>query len=284
MMFKLMHHLMEANMEGSKNKRFIPIWLIIVGILITLGVALTEYYLSSSANSNFSFENFGGTFKVLTFFVAIIAIKLTVERMQQTKIQTEAMIDNLKFNNFFKHREEFSSYLSKKRYLQVIASGAKVRTENFIMDLYEFFFYRSYSDFKSTPNEDALLNSKRFITQLTSSILNNKLVDLRPLKREEFDNIIPTEIFNQSSIVAFVNNRIREQNHKFENYNEVVADEQRFKVFCVIQACFACILIYDVLFFCGQQKGVEIENSAGFFINVQTFLKDLKIDIDVIGA
>ena len=271
-------------MVEKKKEIFIPGWLIFLGVLITLGFVVLETWFSSAPDVEFSFENYGGTSKVIAFFIAIIAIILTVKRMQQTKVQTDVMIDNVRFNNFFKHREEFITHFSKKKYLQVIAAGAKVKTEKIFMDYYEYFFYKSYSDFRTTLNDDALLNCKGFIANLTSSILNQKLVDLRTLKREDIIWPTPTGGFPLASITNYISNLIKAKHYKFEDHKGVEANVHRFKVFSVVQAYYAYTIIADVLLFSGQQKDVEIERPNGFINNVQGYLDRLNIDIDVISV
>ncbi len=65
-------------MKEKKKEIFIPGWLIFLGVLITLGFVVLETWFSSAPDVEFSFENYGGTSKVIAFFIAAIAIILTV--------------------------------------------------------------------------------------------------------------------------------------------------------------------------------------------------------------
>lgn len=266
-------------MKEKKKEIFIPGWLIFLGVLITLGFVVLETWLSSAPDVEFSFENYGGTSKVIAFFIAAIAIILTIKRMQQTKVQTDVMIDNVKFNNFFRHKEEFITHFSKNKHLQIIAIGAKEKIVKTLMDYYEYFFYKSYLDFRTTLNDDALLNCNNFIDNINDSILSQVNIDLVQSKRGEIMGITRTGVFPTASIWSYLHNLIEEKNYTFEDQKGVLAKEHRTNFFLILQVYYAYIIITDVLSFSGQQKDVEIPTN--FYLNVQKYLDDLDIDINV---
>src|SRR3989304_5656772 len=97
--------------------------LFLVAIISDISSASNLYYSISSQGVKQLFEVYSTSIQLGTALLAISALILTIERMRQTRAQIEAIDHNYRFNNFYKHKEEFIKDLSKKPLFIALSHG-----------------------------------------------------------------------------------------------------------------------------------------------------------------
>lgn len=212
--------------------------------------------------------------------IALFALWITSERMKQTKEQIDVMADNNKFNNFFKHRENFIAYFCQNKFLIEIAKGGKKDIQKVAMEYYEYFFYKSYSDFRTTLNDDAFNNCVDIGDKIESSSVYLETVSISEMKvsevlMPEFNIHFPSYIIRE-----FLKNLVEKQQFHFSDYKEIKANEQRFNYYTVLTAYYAYNLIIDALLYSGELR--QPSNPFVFTLNVQDFVDELGIDIMIL--
>ncbi|MCF8260346.1 MAG: hypothetical protein K9J12_06200 [Melioribacteraceae bacterium] len=169
------------------------LWIWIAGIAISI---ITFLYLlifqTSEYNFNPTVKGFSGfltifefPIKLLTASVVCFGLWLTIKRMEQTNEQIRSITSNNRFNNFYKHREEFQkkfkefsfigkiqSYHEKHIKNRAIPPDKKIKFELSINEwasrFYEEFYYTKSKIFQDTINSEVNAKVSLLISELKS--------------------------------------------------------------------------------------------------------------------
>lgn len=166
--------------------------------------------------------------KVLTTSFILFGLWLTIERMKQTSMQIESISLNNNFNNFYRHREEFITYLEKESLLYI--QGAKL-TNDEKLNLYNKCFYSSYEKFEPIVNNYFLNLVHDFSQKIKSIIPSEKDFEFSEIKNilnnfndntyQLYQYIKPDKI--EAAINSFVNDIIKK-------YNTKIAESKREEI------------------------------------------------------
>jgi hypothetical protein len=194
-------------------------WVVIIYALFTIGSFLIVLIdkvptpmVSASGLVGF-FIIFEYPIKITTGLIALLAILLTAMRMEQTQKQIDILDDNNRFNNFYKHREEFEKafkefpllksliqyeqYHQKNRRIAIdekaqllgnkLVSSAKV--------FYADWYYKDYTKFSTNFNPDIMRkinNINKVLNSLPITVKENgnKEINFERTSDENLNNII----------------------------------------------------------------------------------------------
>ena len=108
----------------------ISIFLFIAFILSTVFICINQPSLSIQLNSA-GFTNFlkiySPSLQIGTSAIVFFTLWLTFERMNQTEKQLNLNQENVKFNNYYRHKEEFSAFLNRMPFLKFIKEHSQDR-------------------------------------------------------------------------------------------------------------------------------------------------------------
>ena len=165
-------------------KNFIKIWLTI-GMLIIVSILLSTNQISlfQIDFSEIGWEHFVNIFKVpLTFIglgIPIYGIIVTMYRSIQNEKQLKLFSQNVKFNNYYKHMDEFikklSSTMESNRYW-----GGK-RDEDLLRKIYVKWYGANF-DTNFKISDEILHLVKEFYDELNEIYSQQKKLDLTKLK------------------------------------------------------------------------------------------------------
>lgn len=270
-------------MKEKKENKILPLWVYVIVVIIIIITLMYELMLPPVAEINL-------TFKVIAAIFAIIAIFLTVKRMEQTQEQIEVISDNYKLtqeqiemisnnyklNNFFKHRTEFIIFFSGNENFKSIAGGEVKHLENMLMDYYEYFFTKSYSKFTATFNDDALLDCNHFISNISKTKLIQHEINLFDLKKEEVFKATLPPAFPRFYISEYLSLFLNQKDYRFKDYNGVNSAEQKEIYFHILKVYFIYIIITEISSFSGEMETIKFPEN--FYINIMMYLEKLGID------
>lgn len=120
-------------------------------------------------------NHFSPAFDVGGVTIAIFIIWLTLHRMVQTderirltQKQLELIDQNNRFNNYYKHQEQFAEFLNNTIIKDLLTSaniGLPLR------NIYKEIYYDNYKDFKPNINE----NSNKIISLFLNTVKNSEM-------------------------------------------------------------------------------------------------------------
>jgi hypothetical protein len=273
-------------MNNSKfevaSKIVFILMIIIIGFSIFsfISILFTEpkLYLSLAKEG---FDNiffiFDKPIKLLTAAFALLAVWLTLRRMRQTQEQIIMMSENNQFNNYYKHYEKFHEYIKNDKFF-VKMKGPDPIIENNIREIYNYFYYRTYENFRPRINDVAMSIIDEFMKKLKNSSLNRSKLDINKLDEKELldiINIIKDEIrviVNSISDIIYMDSQIKDK----LKYEKRFSEEQIKKLelylidFCKIQRI--KLFIDAILIFDGKipEKFPKIEEN---YNNCHKFIK-----------
>ena len=203
---KILNYFKSSNLEPSLKASWL-IGLIIsivsyVFILISDGIMRTPLLNSSGLNEFLNLYQF--PIKTLTATVVLFGLWLTIERMKQTEEQTNAITDNNRFNNFYKHRDDFINFYKTSLYYRLTLLYTKKVTiidesDAYFYPIYSIYYYSSYHNFQPTRNSNIIKNEIALLDKMKTSLLNI-------LNRDLLDNDITDikEVFELSNFILSV--------------------------------------------------------------------------------
>lgn len=280
---------------ASRWMKRITITTVVVSFIPAIGTFYVQGFTAPMfTNHGFTnlFDSYGVTFTILGFAAFLFTLWLTLERMEQTERrlttseklykqtqkQIDVMSDNNKFNNFFKHREEFLKYFIQKKYIKSIAIDADTSPEGMLIQFYDFFFYKSYNDFKPSINDDVLARTYKFIEHIGSSELNKKEKDFCEINNDEIEKLFKILDFRSPSISLYINKKINLKNPYSKDLNGNLIQPQKDKFGKISMIYFTYYISKDILLFSSDyEEKVSLENFAD---NYEKYRYTLGIDID----
>lgn len=186
--------------SNSKYFSYAIFSFIAAALIIFLIIFFNEgiYYLFSFTSKGFKLflTLYDFPIKILTASVILFGIQLTLARMRQTHKQIEIITDNSRFNNFYKHREEFIKFWGKSLLVSLAYENDRFKKLNSPeaqnadhQAMYNVFYYSSYHSFQPHLNDKYFLVAKKFLDLLYTSKLNIKNYDIINIERSELNDI-----------------------------------------------------------------------------------------------
>lgn len=218
-------------------------------------IFISRIYIDfSSQGWNDFLDNYSPQLKIAGVGLALFALWMTTERMRQTQDQIKAITDNNRFNNFFKHREEFIKYFGSKKYIVELAKNSIELLDTHLLRIYEHFFYNTYTDFTTSLNSYARKHCYFFLNTLNDSNLNQKDVDISIIDQSSIREILKK---NKSPIILITNyslNLLKENRQMIKIYNQEKGKTETAKIADLLQINFLPKIIIDVLLFAGEKE------------------------------
>lgn len=177
---------------------------------------------------------------------------MTAARMKQTEDQIRLIVENNRFNNFFKHRDEFVKYFSAKEYLKELSHNSKDLLERELLRFYEHFFYLNYQEFSTSINKYAKKNCQKFLEVLKDSELNQRDVDLNAVSQSKIREL--TEF--SSVLVVLITHYTVEiiQGHMkiIREFENKTGRDEVPKIADIILINYLAKIIIDIYLFAGE--------------------------------
>lgn len=202
--------------------------------------------------------------KILTVSFILFGLWLTVERMKQTDQQIESITSNNRFNNFYKHREEFlkkfkefgfiksiQNYSQKHMKNMVIPPDKKINIDLKIDDLasrfYEEFYYTKSNKFIDNFNEVAKNKINQLIKDITALPRNYKNeINFEKAKATILDNAIN----NIPGVITSITTYLASLDNVELEYGDFSVSDRNF--FTKLNTIYwAAVIIQDVLIYEG---------------------------------
>ncbi|MFZ1291996.1 MAG: hypothetical protein WAR79_18005 [Melioribacteraceae bacterium] len=137
--------------------------------------------------------------------------------MKQTNEQIQIISDNNKFNNFYKHREDFIDFYKSTAYYRFsIVENDKTEVINdknpFFYPIYSSYYYPSYHTFQPKRNSAIIDQEKRFLIFLSNSLLNCQNYSLLSIIKEDIKPIFEASNFINSIVAgdSFMSSEIKQ--------------------------------------------------------------------------
>ena len=138
--------------------------------------------------------------KIAGVGIAFFALWMTSARMKQTEDQIRSIVENNRFNNFFKHRDEFVKSLSSQEFMINLARYSGVNLNDLLLSYYGMFFSRSYENFEPKLREAKLKHVKDYLNDLNSEReLNYNLTEYVSSGGHSLSMNQPAEFFLETS-------------------------------------------------------------------------------------
>ncbi len=131
------------------------------------------------------FIKYEPTIKIFTYFLGTFAIWLTLSRMLQTKDQITLIEENNRFNNYFKHRDQFIAQFKDNIFFKEYENLAKRSAEPDLMNFYNTFYYKSHHNFTPFMNKTSTAFIDKFINAVEKSKINIENTDLNGIAVDE---------------------------------------------------------------------------------------------------
>lgn len=140
--------------------------LFLIALISDISSASKFNYSISSQGIKQLFEIYSISIQLGTALLAISALILTLERMRQTRAQIDSIDYNYRFNNFYKHREEFIKYSSKKSFIVNLAKYSEQNLDDLLITYHEMYFAQSYEEFDAKIKSYRLKEIKEYLKSL----------------------------------------------------------------------------------------------------------------------
>ena len=126
--------------------------------IITIDIINAHNYsvvFSKMGVDNF-IQLFTNSIKVLTALLAVITLRIALQRLLSSNEQVSQVIDNNLFNNFYKHRDMFNNAISKSTIINRFSSIVNIPAEYSLITSYNYLYYKNYRDFKPQVNDGVI--------------------------------------------------------------------------------------------------------------------------------
>jgi len=155
--------------------------LLLIGAGSFINILLTESSLSPSLSSR-GFEEFfrlfGGPLSFLGASLVLFAAWLTLVRTENTQTQIDLLGQNNRFNNYYKHIEQFKSEFNEAPFMTRWFSLTGWKPQRVYMSIYREFYYQHPLDFAPKINPRTRKTIDEFLKKLEQSTLNKTIFQL----------------------------------------------------------------------------------------------------------
>jgi hypothetical protein len=123
--------------------------------------------------------------KLLGAAFATFVLWVTLGRVIQTERQIDAMTDNNKFNNYYKHMDEFLKFLSSISLISEYCKRQGVDPRMVFVPAYKSYYYDNYRLFEPRINGGARRTIDKFTETVKTSPLNQPQTQLESISSAE---------------------------------------------------------------------------------------------------
>jgi hypothetical protein len=127
--------------------------------------------------------------KLATATFAVFAIWLTLERISQTERQLDIMSDHNKFNNYYKHIDEFVKFVSEDPLVILWATVIDYDKRALLTLLYKDYYYENYRKFVPHLNPNRVTLIETFYARLLSTRLVTPNINIETLPIQELQTL-----------------------------------------------------------------------------------------------
>jgi len=259
------------------SKTFLILSIILFSVFVGSAISIFinmpshQFQLDSSGFFNF-FEIFNPSFQFGTASVILFTIWLTLERMKQTKEQIDLTRDDVNLNNYYKHRDEFVSFISKKSIFTTLKQQRNFDIATLLYPVYSYFFNQSYKDFKPSLNSKARKEIDCLIEKVKVSTLNKPDHDLSLVAVDELKELAVLINMTVDSIFIFyskIDFSMFNDKGKFIEQSDIQEMEERFILITTIHCSVS--FYEDILAFDGiaqQRQGAIAMNYSKYRFNI----------------
>ena len=171
----------------------ISVILFSIGTIAAINIYITlspvKFSWDSEGFSNF-FTWFDFSIKFYAASIALLTLAITSMRAFQFDKNIELLSDNNKFNNFYKHRDEFINFTKDFTFFQLYQRSPDQVNQLLILPFYDEYFYKKYNDFEPSLNDDAIDEIEKFYNAFEALQIENK--DLSNLEIELLEKVNKT--------------------------------------------------------------------------------------------
>ncbi len=140
---------------------------IIIIFILTLYFGIEEAVKHKIQWDNEGFKNliiyFNSAIQVGAVLLITLTIYFTIYRMNQTKEQIDQMIDNNRFNNYYKHREEFVKFFQDNKLFQKLAEASGYTLNQLLLEYYKIYYYKRDEEFQKRIKPSTLQAIENFL-------------------------------------------------------------------------------------------------------------------------
>ena len=139
---------MQKNISRFLGITSILIFLFAVLFLILdfISAKVFDFDFSTAGVDNF-LNLYDNTIKSLVAFLAILTLYIASKKLNTSIEQTEAVFENNKFNNYFKHKEYFFDHLSKSTIVTKFSKTSQIPPYYSLAFTYNYFYKSDYKLF-----------------------------------------------------------------------------------------------------------------------------------------
>ena len=166
--------------------------ILLISSIVSFLTIKSELHLVFSVDYQASkdfFKYYEFPIKFLVGAIASLSLGVTMLRSYQFDKNIAIVEDNYKFNNYFKHREEFNKRFQDETFLKTISELKSLSIATYFIPLYNIFYYQSYLDFKPTINKEAKEQIGNFLKSIEESDINEADYDLIKIDKNVLANI-----------------------------------------------------------------------------------------------
>lgn len=139
----------------------------------------------SQEGFTFFFDLFDFPVKLLTAGAVLFGLWLTIERMKQTEKQIDSIVSNNRFNNFYKHKEEFVNFMLNRQVFTQFPSNKHANIKNYTVMIYNLAYSTNPEEFSGKIKKEFKNKGIRTLAEIGSYFSNKE--QLRHLDIKEID-------------------------------------------------------------------------------------------------
>jgi hypothetical protein len=220
--------------------------------------------------SNF-FEYFKYPLDMTLVVSGALAIWLTLERMLQNEDRQVLLEDNNRFNNFFKHQEEFIKYFKNETLFELVYSMTGLSYPIQLLPIYKKYYYRSHKNFIPSINSTLSEHIDNYIEIVKNSKINQENFDLNTITRQEIISISKVNDRTIRTLIASLNARMVPEMKNYllgQSYQKKEVNEILTK-FVYLHEIFLSLSFYYSLRAFDGDFSIETENFSTNFKNFE---------------
>jgi hypothetical protein len=174
-------------------------------MLLSIISAVTILFSLPLLKLNFSYEGWNNLFDIMSIPIkfsaaafVVLAVWLTIQRVFQMDFQLRLIDDHNRFNNYFRHMEEFTKYISKDPLVSAFLQLSTADPSLVLLPFYKQYYSSDYRDFRTTVNPETKQQFTRLFDGISNSPLNNLQTNLSTVPHSVIDALIPltTDMMN----------------------------------------------------------------------------------------
>ena len=282
---RLKHIRNMANNISIKGKKWLMIFLFIASAILfliasvaTLTISIKHHSASILWNEE-GFKNFFDWFdfpvKLYAACIALLTLAITSMRAFQFDKSLELLSDNNKFNNFYKHREEFIKFMNQVYFFNTSRGPLNQDKRVIILPFYDQYYYKNYKTFQPAVSDNVMNEISTFYNRLKIIGIENtslNIIEIDKLREIDYiiNNVVKRHIYYFTSTeLTIVKDFYSRKGIQIED-NDLKNETDRVTILTKV---FYSIQFYEALM---SFDGQEIPKDFNFKFNYDIYRKNLK--------